>query len=87
MGSYLNPENVLFQECLNSEIYVDKSGLIQCTNAILHTENKFLCISRPRCFGKSMALEMLAAYYSKGCDSRVLFQNLKIGKEASFEKV
>lgn len=82
MGYYLNPENVLFQESLNSEIYVDKTGLIKCTNAALHTENKLLCVSRPRRFGKSMALKMLAAYYSKGCDSRDLFQNLKIGRES-----
>lgn len=88
MGYYLNPENILFQECLNSEIYVDKTSLIKYTNAVLHTKNKLLCVSRPRRFGKSMALEMLAAYYSKGCDSRKLFQNLKIGREntAIFEK-
>ncbi|MCM1237565.1 MAG: ATP-binding protein [Ruminococcus flavefaciens] len=78
MGSYLNPGNVLFQEALNSEIYVDKTGLIQYTNKHLNTENKFICVSRPRRFGKSMALKMLAAYYSKGCDSRMMFQNLKI---------
>lgn len=86
MGIYLNPDNLLFQECLNSEIYVDKTGLIEQTNRILNTKNKLLCVSRPRRFGKSMALEMLAAYYSKGCDSRKLFENLKISQTASFEK-
>ena len=29
MGSYLNPGNKGFQESLNSEIYVDKTGLIE----------------------------------------------------------
>jgi len=72
MRIYLNPDNLLFQKCLNSEIYVDKTGLIEQTNRILNTKNKLLCVSRPRRFGKSMALEMLAAYYSKGCNSRKL---------------
>ncbi len=34
MGSYLNPGNKGFQESLNSEIYVDKTGLIEKTNAV-----------------------------------------------------
>ncbi len=80
MGVYLNPGNVLFQESLNSEIYVDKTELIQYTNRFINTKNKFMCVSRPRRFGKSMALEMLAAYYSKGCDSREMFGGLKIGQ-------
>lgn len=28
MGTYLNPDNSKFQECTNSDIYVDKTGLI-----------------------------------------------------------
>ena len=63
MGSYLNPGSKGFQESLNSEIYVDKTGLIEKTNAVLNTRQKFICVSRPRRFGKSMAADMLAAYY------------------------
>ena len=58
MGSYLNPGNKGFQESLNSEIYVDKTGLIEKTNSVLETRQKFLCVSRPRRFGKSMAADM-----------------------------
>ena len=65
MGSYLNPGNKGFRESLNSEIYVDKTGLIEKTNAVLNTRQKFLCVSRPRRFGKSMAADMLAAYTGK----------------------
>ena len=53
MGSYLNPGNKGFQESLNSEIYVDKTGLIENVNAVLNTRQKFICVSRPRRFGKS----------------------------------
>lgn len=78
MGVYLNPGNVLFRRCLDAEIYVDKTELIHHTNALLNTVNNLICVSRPRRFGKSMALSMLAAYYSKGCDSKKLFAGLKV---------
>lgn len=80
MGTYLNPGTVLFRECTKSKIYVDKTGLIEYTNEWLNTENKFVCVSRPRRFGKSMSLKMLAAYYSRGCDSRELFRPYRISR-------
>ena len=84
MGSYLNPGSKGFQESLNSEIYMDKTGLIEKTNAVLNTRQKFLCVSRPRRFGKSMAADMLAAYYDRGEDSSSLFASLKISGAASY---
>ena len=78
MGGYLNPGNEKFGEALNSQIYVDKTGLIEYTNRVMYSNQKYVCVSRPRRFGKSMAANMLAAYYSRGCDSRELFQGLKI---------
>ena len=86
MGSYLNPGNKGFWESLNSEIYVDKTGLIEKTNAVLNTRQKFLCVSRPRRFGKSMAADMLAAYYERGEDSSPLFDPLKISKADSYQE-
>lgn len=84
MGFYFNPDNKGFWESIRSQIYVDKTGLIARTNELLNTEEKFICVSRPRRFGKSMALKMLAAYYSRGCDSKGLFQGLQIEGNQSF---
>lgn len=86
MGIYLNPGNKGFCESVRSKIYVDKTGLIGCTNELLNTEQKFVCVSRPRRFGKSMALKMLAAYYGRGCDSADLFKGYKIEKEKTFHE-
>ncbi len=86
MGVYLNPKNAGFTDAVRSEIYVDKTGLIKYTNKYLGTEQKFICVSRPRRFGKSMALKMLAAYYSCGCDSRELFAGRKIENDPTFEE-
>ena len=65
MGSYLNPGGGLFRACRRSKIYVDKSNLIAKTNEVLGTEQRFVCVSRPRRFGKSMAANMLAADYGR----------------------
>lgn len=86
MGIYLNPNNALRQQGLRSEIYVDKSLLLAKLNALIGTENKYLCVSRPRRFGKTMASAMIAAYYSKGCNSRKLFSSIKIACDKSFDE-
>ena len=36
--------------------------------------------------GKSMAANMLTAYYSRGCDSKELFHSFEIAKDKDFEK-
>lgn len=86
MGIYLNPGNNKFKRAVNSYIYVDKTGLIKYTNSIVDTLQSCVCVSRPRRFGKSMAADMLTAYYSKGCDSRELFSSLEIAKDENFEE-
>lgn len=86
MGIYLNPGNDLFRMAVNSKIYVDKSELIKLTNSFLDTSDRHICISRPRRFGKSMAANMLTAYYSRGCDSKELFNGLKISEADCFEE-
>lgn len=87
MGIYLNPGNTLFYNAATyTKPYVDKSELIAYTNSMMFGEHKEICVSRPRRFGKSMAANMLVAYYSRGCDSRELFQNLKIAQTPDFEK-
>ena len=86
LGNYLNPGNKLFKMALESEIYVDKTKLLSHTNRVVCTEQRYICVSRPRRFGKSMAVNMLTAYYSKGCDSRELFAEKKIAKCESYEE-
>ena len=84
MGRFVNPDNSAFQVALNSKIYVDKTGLLEYTNSVLGTTAAYICNSRPRRFGKSYAANMLAAYYSKGCDSREMFSEFAISKKEDF---
>ncbi len=85
MGIYLNPGNDSFKRILN-DTYVDKTGLLDFINATIDTAGCLTCISRPRRFGKSFAAKMLCAYYDKSCDSRELFQGLRISQMSSYEK-
>ena len=55
MGNYLNPGNDMFYKMVHSEIYVDKTGLIGYCNHVINTMQRYICVSRPRRFGKSMA--------------------------------
>lgn len=84
MGIYLNPGNNKFQMARQSKIYVDKSNLIACLNEVIQTENRFACVSRPRRFGKSMAANMIAAYYDRTVDTAAAFNGLKITQDESF---
>ena len=86
MGIFVNPDNLAFQVALNSEIYVDKTGLLKYTNKVMNTLQGYICNSRPRRFGKSITANMLTAYYSMGCSSAQMFTGLEISKDPDFEK-
>ena len=85
MGIYINIGNSGFQSARNST-YVDKSEIVAVINSTINTKHRFSCVTRCRRFGKSMAAEMLCAYYDQSCDSRKLFADLRIAKESSFEQ-
>ena len=84
MGIYLNPNNTNFAGSLKNPMYIDKTMMLHELNHFIDIENKYICVSRPRRFGKTIAGNMIAAYYSKGCDSRKLFAPYKIAKDESF---
>ncbi|MBQ9632170.1 MAG: AAA family ATPase, partial [Lachnospiraceae bacterium] len=84
MGVYLNPGNENFRRTLASGKYVDKTGMISVMNEFIDRGNNYVCVSRPRRFGKTVAQNMLCAYYSKGCDSKELFAPYKIASDPDF---
>ena len=84
MSEFIDYGNYDFRRVRNSD-FVDKSGLIDFTNRKLDTEKSFICISRPRRFGKSVAAKMLYAYYDRSSDSRELFKGLEAEKAKDYE--
>ena len=78
MGTYLNPGKNGFQIARNSEIFIDKSEMILYLNSVVNTSQRYVSVSRPRRFGKTMAANMICAYYGNGSESRELFDKCKI---------
>lgn len=76
----------LFQNHLNSEIYVDKSKMIAQVSKNISTGNRYLCITRPRRFGKTVNANMLGAFYTKGYDTHHQFDGLAVAQTDNYEK-
>lgn len=85
MCKFLDYGNSDFRSVINSD-FVDKTGLINVLNEKIDSEKRYICISRPRRFGKSVAAKMLYAYYDRSSDSHKLFEGLEITKSPDYEK-
>ena len=85
MGIYLNPNSANFEETLKRPIFVDKTMILKTLNRFIDQQNKYICVSRPRRFGKTIATDIISSYYSKGCNSREIFSKLKFGQDEDFE--
>ena len=85
MGRYVNPGNEGFAGIVGDE-YVDKTGLVSLFDSTLNGPRKLVMVSRPRRFGKSFAAQSLAAFYSRGCDSRALFEGLEVSRREGWDE-
>ena len=86
MGIYLNAGYEKFARAIRSKVYVDKTGLLEYTNAVIDTEDGHICLSRPRRFGKSITAAMLSAYYGRGGNAKEIFDKLSIAKSKDYEE-
>lgn len=88
MAIYLNSDKPLnnYKKLLNTKYFVDKSLIIEKINEVIDTADGYICITRPRRFGKSSVADMLGAYYSKAVDSKGIFDNLKISSCDSYKE-
>jgi len=86
MGRYINPGKEEFLKLTNNNIFVDKSMIINQLNKSVNVEDCYICVSRPRRFGKTSVEKLMCAYYSIGCDSRDIFENLKIAQTDNYDK-
>lgn len=73
-----------FTKTTKEKYFVDKSELIVRMNELVGTASQYVCITRPRRFGKTINAMMLACYYSKNADFKTLFDNLEISKNHSY---
>ncbi len=83
---FLNNVNEInqFSKTTKEKYFVDKSDLIEKMNELVGTASQYVCITRPRRFGKTLNAMMLASYYSKNANFKSLFDKLEISKSSSY---
>ena len=92
MGIYLNNTSAysLYREDYLLTFFVDKTDILNDLVPLLESKSKssdasgktpkYICITRPRRFGKSVMANMIAAYFGKGTDSSEVFDHLNVSK-------
>ena len=89
MSTILNPSNDnTFADIVRTRdngVFVDKTQFIDEVIGRFNTTRKFLAVTRPRRFGKTITAHMLSAFFSKGCDSKEMFKGLKISESKNYQ--
>ena len=88
MGVYLNGTTAytLYKSETAKPYFVDKSQMLKELFPLVSTGNNHICITRPRRFGKTVMANMIASFFSKGCDAQDVFQNLAIARHEEYSK-
>lgn len=88
MGIYLNSKTAytLYKSEAEKPYFVDKSRMLKELFPLVETGNNHICITRPRRFGKTVAANMIAAFFSKACNAGDIFDSLQIAQSKEYEK-
>ena len=102
MGVYLNGTSAynLFQEDFSLTYYVDKTEILNELVPLIELKKntsekngedrgkgpKYVAITRPRRFGKTVMANMIAAYFGRGVDSHEEFDTLKVSRYPWYRK-
>lgn len=80
MGLYLDSSRAfsLYSSEAAKDYFVDKSKLLEELIPLVQTGGNYICVTRPRRFGKTVMANMIGAFFGKGSDSRSLFDKLAI---------
>ena len=88
MGIYVNSKNAyaLYKKETAKPYFVDKTVLLKELFPLVEEGSHYLCITRPRRFGKTVMANMVASFFSKGHRANDVFQNLQIYQDKDYEK-
>ena len=88
MGNILNPTKENSFEILvnfkDKDIFVDKTHFIEKMSTKMNTDKRFIAVTRPRRFGKTVTAHMLLAYYSKEYEGHKIFDELEIANISNY---
>lgn len=88
MGIYVNSKTAytLYRSETEKPYFVDKTKMLEELFPLVQTGNNHVCITRPRRFGKTVAANMIAAFFSKGCNAGDIFDTLRIAESDGYEE-
>ena len=80
---YINEEDskTAFEKLRRSTYFVDKTEIISTIVPYIGTEQTYICITRPRRFGKTVNARTVACFLSRGLDAKELFEGLKVTQD------
>lgn len=87
MGVYLNSEAActLYKNETKKPYFVDKTRLLEELFPLVEEGTNYICITRPRRFGKTVMANMIASFFSKACDTADIFDSLEISSKNGYE--
>lgn len=87
MGVYLNSETActLYRNETEKPYFVDKSLMLEELFPLVKEGSNYICITRPRRFGKTVMANMIASFFSRAHDSAHIFDSLKISKNKEYQ--
>lgn len=88
MGIYLNSLNAftLYKNETAKPYFVDKSQMLIKLFPLIDQGSSYICITRPRRFGKTVMANMISSFLSKAKDSHIIFDGLKASFAEGYEK-
>ena len=88
MGMYLDSQIAysLYKSEVQKPYFIDKTKMLEELLPLVSGGNNFICITRPRRFGKTTAASMIGAFFSDAKDSADIFDSLAIAKAAEYQK-
>ena len=82
MGVYLNSETAytLYKNETEKPYFVDKSQMLEELFPLVREGTNYICLTRPRRFGKTVMAKMIASFFSRAHNSADIFDSLNISK-------
>lgn len=88
MGVYLNSPTAytLYKSEAAKTYFVDKTQILGELFPLIEAGNHYICITRPRRFGKTVMANLIASFFSKGYDSSDVFAQLSVSKNIAYRQ-
>ena len=75
-----------YKKISKTTYFVDKTCILNDILGCMEEETQYICITRPRRFGKTIMANMLGAFFGKSWNSSLIFDHLKISESEKYQK-